>query len=499
MGPVSPRARSVLVLALLALLAASGRADIFPPHQFRLTDPSGSVEIETAAGQSRNVDARALLEKGDTVRIGKDSSATIRIAQIGNLYAQTGTVLQVAEVEADGRPVFLLDAGQVLLKTRPIGAEKPLEVRFGPENRILVTDGMIELRYNPKAHVAALAPLKGKAMVGAKDKEFELPDNLILVRDDGARAKKPLDKGEVRDRWQPIGPSVLDPDEIEKLQDEVAPVVQILEPADLVTVDQSSLSLRGTVDDPTIETVRINVNSQYRKYAQVNGGEFRADLVLRDEAQDIEIFAVDKAKNEGSAKVRVRCRVPAPPLVAPVAAVEDSGLVTRIKKAIKDPKKDPEAIAMIAAGGFALFLFGIFAIRFMLKNLKKGAETAAGLATGVIFNRCEACGERQYEYHLFYTTEPVTSPFMRNLINNVNPMATSIMNESLENLLNTGLQGSAGSKGADQKIRVTCTWCDICKVGNLKLEHMKDNDVFKTDDYQIIHPIFIEWVRKVYD
>lgn len=496
---VSQTTRHIALSAAFLMLGAvlASAAGIFPPHQFRLTDPQGLVEVRKASGDVLKVDARADLAKGDAIKLAKGGFATLRVAQIGNVYIQGGTILEVSDVEPNGRPLVRVKNGRVLLKTRSTGAERPLVVLFGP-NRVELTDGMLELRYLGAKKMAAMAPLRGSAKVfDRRDKSFNLPPALILMLDSGKKKKKSLDKAKIRKSWTPFGKEVLDPDHFPTMTDEVAPTVTIVEPRNAVTLPTSDAAIRGRVDDPGIEKVKVSVDSQFRTYATVNAGQFVAEIELRRPEQVILIEAEDRAGNSGAESVKLRCSDPAPEPVAPKE--EEKGFVARVKRAIKNPEKDKELVIGLAVGGFLAFLILFFLLRFLVKRLRKGAESAAGLATGVIFNRCESCGERQYEYHLFYTTEPVTSPFMRNLINNVNPMATSIMNESLENLLNTGLQGSASAKGSEQKIRVTCTWCDQCKVGNLKLEHMKGSEVFRTDDYQIIHPIFIEWVRKVYD
>jgi hypothetical protein len=487
-----------LVGVLWVLVTGVCAGEIYPPHQFRLTDPTGPVEVRGAGGKVESVDARASLAKGDVVRVGKKAFANIRIAQIGSVYLREGTILKVQEIEKDGRPILRVLEGTVLLKTRAIGGVKPIEIFFGT-SRLRTDDGMVEIRYLKARKMAAVAPLMGtvKVRVKSKSKDITLPAARILVRDDGKMAKKRLDKKKVRKRWEGFGPTVLDPGAFPTMADEAAPVITVKEPKNGATLERSRVTISGTVDDLTIKQVKVSVNKKYRSYANVNGGRFGAEVELRAKEQLIQISAQDAAKNLGEVEIKLRCKDPAPEPPPPVKP--DKSLTGRVRRAIRNPAKDPEMIAALAVAGFVSFLIIFLLIRWIVKRIRGGAEVATGLATGVIFNRCEACGERQYEYHLFYTEEPVTSPFMRNLINNVNPMATSIMNESLENLLNSGLQGSAGAKGADQKIRVTCTWCDQCKVGNLKLEHMRGKEVFKTDDYQIIHPIFIEWVRKVYD
>ena len=486
-----------LAIPISLLCAAVCVADVFPPNQFVLTDPAGQVSVEEAGGGSRVVNARAKLTEGEVVVVGGDGNATIRVASIGNVYLSGGTRLKVETIERpSGRPGFLLEDGNILLRTRSIGADSPLEVKFG-QNLVRVKDGMLEVRYASSKQLAALAVLSGGAELVAKGQGVSLPDGLILVKDDGRKKVNSLDKGKVRSRWEPVGPNVL-AGAIEELGDEVAPVVELREPTDGQTLDTSTLTVAGQVDDPTMDNISLKVNGAHRKFITLAGGSFEATVILRAKENTVTLEATDKANNIGAASVRVVCRSPAPPLAVPKKKGEMT-YVERLTEAFKDPSKDPEVIGMFVGGLFVGIVILGFGARKILSGVKAGAEAATGLATGVMFNKCEACGDRQFEYHLFYTTEPVTSPFMRNLINNVNPMATSIMNESLENLLNTGLQGSAESKRAETRIRVTCTWCDQCKVGNLKLEHLKGEDVMKTDDYQIIHPIFIEWVRKVYD
>jgi hypothetical protein len=486
-----------LAIPTLLLGAALCAAEVFPPNQFVLTDPTGQVSVNEVGGGSRNVTARAKLEEGEVVSIGTDGNATIRIASIGNLYVSGGTKVKIATVDpASGRPTFQLEDGNVLLRTRSIGANDPLTVRFG-ENAVQVKDGTLEVRYAAGKKLAALAVLAGGGTLVARGKSLAMPDGLVLVKDDGRKKVNPLDKSKVRERWEPVGPNVLSGD-IEELGDEVPPLVELTRPGDGTTIDVSKLTVAGKVDDPTVDNVSIKVNGAHRKFANVVGGSFQVDIVLRAKENSVSAEATDKANNTGTDSVQVSCRTPAPPLSVPKSR-DKMTYGERLTAAFKDPTKDPEILGMFITAIFLGIVVLGFGARKILSGMKKGAETAAGLATGVMFNKCEACGDRQYEYHLFYTTEPVTSPFMRNLINNANPMATSIMNESLENLLNTGLQGSGSAKGADTRIRVTCTWCDQCKVGNLKLEHLKGPEVVKTDDYQIIHPIFIEWVRKVYD
>lgn len=486
-----------LAIPALLLSATVSAANVFPPNQFVLTDPSGQVKVEEAGGTSRAVNARAKLAQGEVVVVGNDGNATIRVASIGNIYISEGTRLKVEAVDrATGRPAFKLEDGNLLLKTRSIGADNALEVAFG-QNKVQVKDGLVEVRYAADKELAALAVLAGGGELVTNGSGVAMPDGLILVKDDGRKKVNQLDKAKVRERWESLGPNVVSGD-IEELPDEVAPVVSLTRPAEGDILDTSQLTVAGTVDDPSIENISLKVNGAHRKFVSVAGGSFEDTITLRAKDNAITAEATDKANNVGSTTAQVTCRTPAPPLAIPKKASEMT-YAERLTAAFKDPAKDPEILGMFVGGLFVGVVILGFGARKILSGVKKGAETAAGLATGVMFNSCEACGDRQYEYHLFYTTEPVTSPFMRNLINNVNPMATSIMNESLENLLNTGLQGSGESKRAESRIRVTCTWCDQCKVGNLKLEHLKGEEVVKTDDYQIIHPIFIEWVRKVYD
>lgn len=482
---------------LIVLVWASGAfGAVFPPHQFRVTDPRGSVFVVGADRTKRRVEGRATLEVKEFLQTEKASSATIRIAGIGNIYLGEETVVRVTQVDPDGRPHFQIGAGQIFLKSMKIGSEKPFSVRFA-SNELEMVDGMLELRYLGKKKMGFFSPIGAVGKVKTGSKDFDIPANkLTAVNAAGKYRTKGLNKASIRDRWDRVSPRILKED-VQPVPDEVPPQVQISEPADASKVTKSIIRIRGTVDDPGISSVRISVDDKFRKLADVRSGEFATDLNLWATAQEISVEARDAEGQIGRAKVRVRTSQP-----GVVKTSRPKGPKTwkdRVKDAWENPKDNPETIAAIFVASFVAFLLVFFLLRLILRKMRGGAETAAGLATGVIFNRCEKCGDREYEYHLFYTTEPVTSPFMRNLINNVNPMATSIMNESLENLLNTGLQGSAAAKAAEQKIRVTCTWCDPCKVGNLKLEHMQGKDTVKTDDYQIIHPIFIEWVRKVYD
>ena len=261
------------------------------------------------------------------------------------------------------------------------------------------------------------------------------------------------------------------------------------------------MEVAGTVSDPSVEKVKVMVENESRGLKTVSASEFRFRVKLYDKRNTITIIAEDNHRNEGASTVVVPCKKPLDKPKPETPEEPKSGLqsaLAKVKKAFTDPSNPMVFIGCVLGGGLLLFI-GYLIIRKIYLTSKKSLQKASELATGIVFQRCEKCGNREYHYHLFYTTESVNSPFLRNMINNVNPMATSMMNESLESLLSTGLKWSQKAKQAENKIRVICSWCDFCKTGTLSLEHMQGDAVTKVDDYQIIHPIFIEWVRKVYD
>ncbi len=483
-------------LLLLALGAGSFAAEIFPPNQFRLVDPKGKVEIRAKEGATSKVEAKAIPVVGDRILVGKDAGASLQVGRMAMVYLFEESEFEIAGIEADGRPKLVLVDGGALAKTGTEASKVPLEVRFGA-NLLKMKSGLVEVRYKAEKKLALAGVVRGGADLEGPAGTTNLSEGEYLVAPDGKTKKRSIDKAALKTRWDYLGESVFRV-EIPEIQDEVPPRVTILSPTEGALVPGPEVELFGTVDDPGVESIQVKLDGVFQRNVKVREGQFRSPVVLKKPSQTLVVIAQDAALMSGSAEVVVRCTTPAAP-PEPERPKTEPTAVERALAVLKDPSKDPTLFGAMCFGALMAVLIVGLAIRKGLGLMKKGAATAAGLATGVIFHRCEKCGEREYEYHLFYTTEPVTSPFMRNLINNVNPMATSIMNESLENLLNTGLSGSAPAKAADQKIRVTCTWCDSCKVGNLKLEHMRATDVAKTDDYQIIHPIFIEWVRKVYD
>lgn len=492
---VAGMTRGILSVALAAGLAAGLRANFFPPYQFRLSGPISKVEVVGTGGARRPVAEKpAKLSAKETVSTGAGAFVTLEIRAVGTVLVHEDTQLKVESVNVQGRPILELVDGAVMLRGAQGGAKEPLEVKFG-DHTVSLREGALELRYKADKKAAAVSPVDGTAVLETPLGKTNLRGDEVLVNAAGQTKQRPVERDAVRKRWarferafEPNAPV---------FEDEVPPLVQIIAPTAGVAVPGPDCEVYGTVDDPSVTEVQIKLDNVFLKLTKVSGGEFRDTVMLKAKEQNVLVVAQDLSKNSGSASVSVKCNSPAVP-VAPEAPTERSTW-DRIVEVLKDPQKDTGLFAKLLGGGLLGLLVLALSVKKILGFMKKGAETAAGLATGVIFHRCEKCGEREFEYHLFYTTDPVTSPFMRNLINNVNPMATSIMNESLENLLNTGLSSSAAAKAAPAKIRVTCTWCDTCKVGNLKLEHMKATEVTKTDDYQIIHPIFIEWVRKVYD
>lgn len=487
----------ILLWTAFCLAVASSRAEVFPPHQFRLLNLKGTVELHAEGQEPQLLEGRASPKLGDELVLKDGGGAELQVAGVGVLYLLEGSKLKIRKVEKSGLPVVEIVDGGVLAKTRDIGAKTPFKVAFNG-NQATIEDGLIEFRYRADKKAAMVSIVRGKVGMKTAKTESELGTGTSVVLGSGSiRTKKSVDKAGIQTRWKYQGPTVFKPT-VPELPDEVGPNLTILAPQEGSTATRAEIEVYGQVDDPEVDKVQIRAGGRTLTYINLVGGQFRGAVVLRAKNVALEFIAKDTAGNVGKATVNVLCADPAPPIVAD-GEVEEPNLVDRVLVVIKDPSKDPKFFGTLVTIVLVGLVVLIFAIRKGMGMMGSGAKTAAGLATGVIFSSCEKCGDREYEYHLFYTTEPVTSPFMRNLINNVNPMATSIMNESLENLLNTGLSGSGPAKGADQKIRVTCTWCDACKVGNLKLEHMQGDEVTKTDDYQIIHPIFIEWVRKVYD
>ena len=284
------------------------------------------------------------------------------------------------------------------------------------------------------------------------------------------------------------------------LPDKIPPHVTIITPKDGQVIKSGSVEVAGAVHDPSVNKVEVIIQNASRGLRDVQAGQFRFRAKLYAKRNTIIIRAEDNNLT-GAATVVVECKKP---MDKPEGLKEDEpegalqSALKKVTKLIKNPSNPMFFVVFILVGGLLLFS-GYLIIRRIYATSKKSLKKASELATGIVFQRCEKCSNREYHYHLFYTTESVNSPFLRNLINNVNPMATNMMNESLESLLSTGLKWSQKAKQAENKIRVICSWCDFCKTGTLSLEHMQGEAVTKVDDYQIIHPIFIEWVRKVYD
>lgn len=82
--------------------------------------------------------------------------------------------------------------------------------------------------------------------------------------------------------------------------DTTPPQVRITSPANGSLLNQSGVTVFGTVDDRTVSQVQVN-----GVYASVNGGNFQANLRLNEGQNSIEASATDAAGNRGSDRVSV--------------------------------------------------------------------------------------------------------------------------------------------------------------------------------------------------
>lgn len=504
--------RPALWLLTVALLVPwtgpSYAAEAFPLFQSQLIDVSGKVLFQaTVEGKtiSREAGKNEPWLQGETLKVDDDSGsqARVAIADLGIIAFSGGSSAKLVEgtgTPGTVAPELVLDAGVffvmvkrdapalLTLRAGPFGIQaKGAQLYIKTEDgkiQVMVADGAATVVAKSARHPVAT----GGAFLGLYDKARG------QVKEIPAAPLQKLQKA-LQSKIPETAPPVL--------PDRVGPTVTIVSPRDAVPYESGEILVQGLVDDPSVSSVKVDVQGEFRGMEPVQGGQFAFRVKLYDPRNTITVSAEDLARLPGVRSVVVPCTKP---LVRPRAAVTEEDkprgtieiMVEKLRGAVTDPSNPGVFIAFVVAGG--LFIFIIYLIvRKIWSASKKTLNKATELATGVIFQRCEKCSNREYHYHLFYTTETINSPFLRNLINNVNPMATSMMNESLESLLSQGLKFSQKAKQAENKVRVICSWCDFCKTGTLSLEHLQGDAVTKVDDYQIIHPIFIEWVRKVYD
>jgi len=498
--------RAVTIVLCLAAAGAAVAADSFPLFQSALVDKSGVIRlIQTVEGQAVEREARKdepwLPGERLVVGNGKNFSAKVAISDLvllGFDDESSATLQPGPAPEGMTPPVVELESGSFFYKMQK-NATQMLTVIAGPfKVETKSGAGYVSLKGDKFQVICgggAVTVLEGrKRQTVGKGEGYS---GRVAAK---SGAVKPLPK-EVIGKLAKAFRVKLPDSEIPVLPDRIGPKVTIVAPKGSAEDATGTVEVVGTVNDPSVEKVKVLIGSDNRGLFDVQAGQFRLRVKLYDSVNTITIVAQDLNKVDGSASVVVRC---SKPLVKPQADKPDepeSALTSawnKLRKAATDPQNPMVFIGLVLLGGLLLFI-GYLIIRKIYRTSKKSLQKASELATGIVFQRCEKCGNREYHYHLFYTTESVNSPFLRNLINNVNPMATSMMNESLESLLSTGLKWSQKAKAAENKIRVICSWCDFCKTGTLSLEHMQGDAVTKVDDYQIIHPIFIEWVRKVYD
>ncbi len=498
---------AIIVLSLATLLGAGSilAADSYPLFQSALVDKSGVVKfIQTIENKPVQREAR----DGDpwipgeklSVDKGRGYAAKIAISDLALISFDGGshaTLIQGAGHEGMAPPQIQLEQGVFFYKMKK-GASRPLRIKAGP----------LKVETSSGAGYVKFLGDKFQAICGGGSLTVTDKKRNTVGKGRGYSCKVSRKRGSTKKLPSSVMKKLakafrvkLPDKKVPTLPDKIPPVITIVTPKEGQAVNSGTVEVAGAVNDPSVEKIKVMVQNESRGLKDVNAGEFRFRVKLYEKRNTIIIIAEDNNRNEGASTVVVPCKKP---LAKPKAEKTDEpkgGLqsaLAKVKKALTDPSNPMMFIGCVLAGGLLLFI-GYLIVRKVYLTSKKSLQKASELATGIVFQRCEKCGNREYHYHLFYTTESVNSPFLRNMINNVNPMATSMMNESLESLLSTGLKWSQKAKQAENKIRVICSWCDFCKTGTLSLEHMQGDAVTKVDDYQIIHPIFIEWVRKVYD
>jgi hypothetical protein len=494
----------ILACMILPAIFASALAEPFPLFQTAVIDVSGTPTIVGDSSLERDASENEVWGDGEMLRVPgkKGFFAKIAISDLAvisfdpgaeaRLHTQTNGVVSPPEIE--------LLKGSCFFKTGK-GKKKPLVFKVGDLSIKIPAGAGYLLRKGDR--VQAISGM-GSLKVVSSDQTETVKSRYgymgSVSKGLGSVKKLPSDKMKklakiFKKRFPDKGVPVL--------PDLVAPVVKIVSPRDGTSVDGASVDVSGVVDDPSVSSVLVRINGVNQGVKKVNGGRFAFQLKLFDQRNSISVSAEDENRKTGEDSISVISTNPATrPKVEEkkpktfMDTVKEK--LSTVKEAAVNPANPAVFIGVVVGAGILIFI-GILVVKKIISASKSTVQKASELATGIVFERCEKCSDREYQYHLFYTTETVNSPFLRNLINNVNPMATSMMNESLESLLSTGLKWSQKAKQAENKLRVICRWCDTCKTGTLSLEHMERDEVVKVDDYQIIHPIFIEWVRKVYD
>ncbi len=485
--------------ALVALLLLGGACGsvvsaagpmVYPPLQCVFERIDGRVEV-SLKGVKHEAKEGELYEYGSVVSTGPRARAVFLVSGAMRVVVFKNTSLRMER--KDGKAVeIVLDRGTLL--GRMAGTD--LRVSFvSPGGEAVVRDAMwLVQRKRGRLYVSCR---DGEVALSGGGRRKKVPAGFIgILNDEGRIAVKRLSSSK-RKKLSRLFQRYLEAKEIPVLPDKVPPRIRLLAPQDGRRVSDARVAVKGVVDDPTVRRVEVHVDGEFRLTADVVDGRFSTSVKLVSPRSLVSVSAADAAGNEGTASVTVFCDNPERSTQVEKQAGRDSSSAWSLET-LKDPSNPVVMLIVLLAGVFML-VAAVLVVRYALHLVKKSLQKASEIATGVVFQECEKCGNREYRYSLFYTTEPPHSPLLRNLVNTVNPMTTNLMNESLESLLYEGLKRSQQAKKAEKKIHVVCTWCDVCKTGVLSFEYMQGASVQKVDEFQIIHPIFIEWVRKVYE
>ena len=485
-------------------ISAGCQAATFPLFQAAVTELSGSVSFTGKSDIKRSGTVNEVWSHGETLRTGKGKNyfAKVGISDLALVSFDSSTVATLHQ-KSDGivtPPQIMFEKGSCFFRTKRGNKEKLIFKVAELTVEIISSAGYLAYKKGTFRVICGSGSLKVMSSGVNEDIKKGYWYKHSVSRGLGSVNKVP--KTMIKKLGKAFKKRLADKN-VPVLPDRVAPKVTIVAPKEGSSTDDEKIMVAGVIDDPSISQVMVKVNGASKGFQDVTGGRFNFDLKLYDSKNSIVVVAEDENRMTGDDSVSV---ISLNPAEKPVVKVNKPKTFTEkvveklgsLKSAAVNPENPAVFIGVIIGGGILIFV-GIFIVKKIISASRSTVQKASELATGIVFDRCEKCTEREYQYHLFYTTETVNSPFLRNLINNVNPMATSMMNESLESLLSTGLKWSQKAKQAENKLRVICRWCDTCKTGTLSLEHLEGDEVVKVDDYQIIHPIFIEWVRKVYD
>ena len=494
----------ILACFFLPFFSAILWAEPFPLFQTAVVELSGSANFVGDASIERNSSVNEIWSPGEFLRLGKGKNYYVKIAisDLALVSFDSGTVARLVEQSSGvvSPPHIEIQSGSCFFRTKRKNSNKLVFKVAELFIEMTASAGYLSLKGDTFKAICGSGTLKVVASDGTETIEKGYGYQYSVKK--GLGSVKKLPKAVLGKLGKAFSKRLADKS-VPVLPDLVAPVVTVVSPKDGTSVDGSTVNVSGVVDDPSVGQVLVRINGANQGYQNVNGGRFAFELKLFDQRNSISIAAEDENRKIGEDAISV---VSTNPAIRPkVKENKPKTFMDTVKEKLLTVKElavnpaNPAVFIGVVIGAGVLIFIGIIIVKKIISASKQTVQKASELATGIVFDRCEKCSDREYQYHLFYTTETVNSPFLRNLINNVNPMATSMMNESLESLLSTGLKWSQKAKQAENKLRVICRWCDTCKTGTLSLEHMERDEVVKVDDYQIIHPIFIEWVRKVYD